>query len=314
MSARLNTILLIATALAAGAVSCGPRGLQPREGYVHVPGGRVWYRIVGSGTRTPLLVLHGGPGVPSTYLKPLAALADERPVVFYDQLGAGKSDHPKDTTLWRMERFLAELAAVRESLGLREIHLYGHSFGTMLAVDYLLQHPTGVRSVILAGPPLSYPRLLRDDDSLKRTLPDSIQRILARHERDGSCQSPEYQAAMMSYYTQFFMRRLPISADLDTGFRGVDPVPDETMFGRCDRGGPLASYDRTGQLASMAVPALFMVGAYDPTTPAATRSYQRLWPGAELAIFDSSGHLPMQDEPVRYVAAIRDFLRRVERR
>jgi proline-specific peptidase len=314
MSPRPQTICLLATAVAIGLLSCGPHGLHPREGYVHVPGGRVWYRIVGSGTRTPLLVLHGGPGVPSTYLKPLAALADERPVVFYDQLGAGKSDHPRDTTLWRMERFLAELAAVRESLGLREIHLYGHSFGTMLAIDYLLQHPTGVRSAILAGPVLSYPQVLRDDDSLKRTLPDSIRRVLARHERDGSCDDPEYQAAMVPYYKRFFARRQPWSVDLDSAVRGVDPAPDEALFGRCDRGGPIATYDRTGQVGTMAVPALFMVGAYDPTTPAATRSYQRLWPGAELAIFDSSGHLPMQDEPARYVAAIRDFLRRVERR
>lgn len=314
MSTRLHTICGLAVGLAAATLTCGPSGLQPREGFVHVPGGRVWYRIVGSGTRTPLLVLHGGPGVPSTYLKPLAALADERPVVFYDQLGAGKSDHPKDSTLWRMERFLAELAAVRESLGLREIHLYGHSWGTMLAVDYLLQHPAGVRSVLLAGPVMDYPRTLHDDDSLKRTLPDSIRRVLARHERDGSCDSPEYQAAMVPYYERFFARRQPWSIDLDSGVRGVDPVPDAAVFGRCDRGGPLATYDRTGQLRTMTVPALFMVGGYDPTTPAAARDYQRLWPGAELVVFDSSGHLPMQDEPEHYVAAIRDFLHRVEGR
>jgi proline iminopeptidase len=45
---------------------------------VDVPGGKVWYQVVGSGTKTPLLLLHGGPGVPSYYLKPLAALAGSR--------------------------------------------------------------------------------------------------------------------------------------------------------------------------------------------------------------------------------------------
>ena len=136
-------------ALLLAVTACGPRatGLRSGEGFVQTPGGRVWYRIVGSGSRTPLLVLHGGPGVPSTYLKPLAALADERPVVFYDQLGAGKSDHPKDSTLWTVDHYVSELARVREALGLREVHLYGHSWGTVLATEYALTKPKGLEKI-----------------------------------------------------------------------------------------------------------------------------------------------------------------------
>ena len=152
MSHRVRMVPWVVATLALSA--CGGRdaGLSPEEGYVQVPGGRVWYRIEGSGTAMPLLVLHGGPGATHHYLKPLGALADERPVIFYDQLGSGRSDRPTDTTLWRVERFVEELAQVREALGLREIHLLGHSWGTMLAVDYLLTKPEGVRSVILASP------------------------------------------------------------------------------------------------------------------------------------------------------------------
>lgn len=60
--------------------------IEARKGYIPVMGGRVWYQIVGSGEAIPLLVLHGGPGIPHDYLEPLADLADERPVIFYDQL------------------------------------------------------------------------------------------------------------------------------------------------------------------------------------------------------------------------------------
>lgn len=180
----------------------------------------MWYRIVGSGTRTPLLVLHGGPGVPSNYLKPLARLADDRPVVFYDQLGSGKSDHPTDTTLWRMDRYVEELALVREALGLHDVHLYGHSWGTMVAVEYMLTHPPGVHSVIFGGPALSIPRYRHDDDSLRRTLPEPARSVLAGHMRTSTCGAPEYQAAMMSYYTNFFVRRLPPSPDLDSADGG----------------------------------------------------------------------------------------------
>jgi Rhodopirellula transposase DDE domain len=74
--------------------------VQAREGHVEVTGGRIWYRVVGDTNATPLVTVHGGPGATHDYLEPLQALADERPVVFYDQLGAGRSDVPDDLGLW----------------------------------------------------------------------------------------------------------------------------------------------------------------------------------------------------------------------
>ena len=69
-------------------------------------GYRIWYKIVGSGKGIPLLTLHGGPGAGHDYLEPLEALGDDRPVIFYDQLGCGKSDKPRSRALWTIERFM----------------------------------------------------------------------------------------------------------------------------------------------------------------------------------------------------------------
>ena len=82
------------------------------EGRVDVPGGRVWYKIVGAGPGLPLVTVHGGPGATHDYLEPLEALAEDRPVVFYDQLGAGKSDAPDDVELWTNDRLVDELERV----------------------------------------------------------------------------------------------------------------------------------------------------------------------------------------------------------
>ena len=89
-----------------------------KTGTIPVSGGNIWYRICGTDRPgTPLLVLHDGPGVPHDYLTPLAALADTRPVVFYDQLGCGNSDKVSGTSLLTVERFAEEVGEVRASSG-----------------------------------------------------------------------------------------------------------------------------------------------------------------------------------------------------
>jgi proline-specific peptidase len=104
-----------------------------QEGTISVDGYQVWYRRVGSGG-IPLLLLHGGPGAGHDYLESLEALAADRLTVFYDQLGCGRSDQPDDRSLWRMERFVAEVDTVRRALNLEQIHLLGQSWGGWLAI------------------------------------------------------------------------------------------------------------------------------------------------------------------------------------
>lgn len=301
---------MIALFMLFATLNCQQQRLVPGEGYVAVPGGKVWYRIVGSGKRTPLLVLHGGPGAPSYYLKPLAALADERPVIFYDQLGAGRSDHVTDTTLFTIDRFVQELAAVRKALGLKEVHLLGHSWGSILAAEYMFTKPSGVRSVILASPALSIPRWIADANSLLATLPDSVQKVIARNEAAGTFDNPEYQAATMEFYAKYLARRQPWSADIDSSFSQLN----ETLYGYMNGPseftvtGTLKNYDCTGKLSKLKVPTLFTTGQYDEATPATVRYYQGLVPKARLEIIPNSGHLTMQDAPEQYVHVLRKFL------
>ena len=88
----------------------------------------MWYEVVASGGGVPLLLLHGGPGAGHDYLETLETLAVDRPIVFYDQLGCGKSDRPDDPSRWRIDRFVAEVGAVRRGLGLERVHVLGHSW------------------------------------------------------------------------------------------------------------------------------------------------------------------------------------------
>ena len=86
--------------------------MRHQDGTIAVPGGTVWFTRVGGGAGLPLLVVHGGPGLPHDYLRSLERLADEREVIFWDQLGCGNSPCPPDPQLWTLERSVAEMDAV----------------------------------------------------------------------------------------------------------------------------------------------------------------------------------------------------------
>lgn len=306
----------MALALAVGALApaCGDPGLRRQEGFIAVEGGRVWYRVVGPGEGTPLLVLHGGPGFPSHYLARLRGLSDERRVVFYDQLGAGRSERPDDPTLWRVERFVDELARVRDQLRLDEIHLFGHSWGSMLAVEYMLTRPSGVKSLVLASPALSVPRWLDDVTELRAALPAETREVLDRHEAAGTTGGPEYQAAVMEFYKRHLCRVDPFPGELQLTMEQANLDLYETMWGPSEfyPTGSLKDYDRTDRLGELDLPVLLTAGRHDEATPAAARFYQGLIPGAELEVFEESAHMAMLEETERYLEVIRGFLRRVE--
>jgi proline iminopeptidase len=285
-----------------------------KEGFVKVDGGRVWYRIVGGGSRTPLITLHGGPGAPHDYLEPLEALSDERPVVFYDQLGCGKSDRPSDKKLWRVDRFVKELGQVRESLKLDRVHILGQSWGTMLAVDYLLTRPALVTSVILADPAISIPRWIKDANRLRRALPKSVRDTLDRHEKSGDMGCLEYQAATLAFYKRHVCRMEPWPEPMERMMRGMGGTVYNTMWGPNEfvATGNLKSYDRSARLREIKVPTMFLCGRYDEGTPESTAFYQRQVHGAKLVVFEKSAHMPQLEEPAKYIRVVRDFIGRAE--
>lgn len=287
-----------------------------REGYVDVPGGRVWYQVMGEGAGIPLITLHGGPGSTHWGLEPLQALADERPVVFYDQLGCGKSDRPGDLNLWRTKRFVKELHALRAALGLDSTHILGHSWGTMLAADYYLAHPEGIASLIMSSPCISIARWLEDCAEYRRQLPAGVQAILDRHEKADTTDSDEYKKATEEFNKRHVNRLDPMPEAMKRGRQERGTIVYETMWGPNEfyMTGNLAGYDRSPDLHRISVPTLFSCGRVDEATPKTTEWYSSLTPGSEFVVYENSAHMPHWEETERYISVVRDFLRRAEKR
>lgn len=293
---------------------CQTNHLVPGEGYIDVDGGKVWYKIVGSGSKTPLLVIHGI-SVQSSYLKPLEALAEDRPVIFYDQLTCGKSATQNDTLLWTITRFVDEIKSIRKALGLNEIHIYAHSWGTILSAEYMFTKPDGVKSLILSGPVFDIPREYEDINYLISTLPDSIHRHIIENEKSGNWDSPEYQSAKMIYYSTFFTRKQPWSEELVHTFQTVNIEMYNYFIGPAIHScsGFLCDYSCIDRLGEISIPTLLIAGEYDTSRPSTAKEYQKLIPNSELLVLDDCGHLTTQDKPEKQVKEINKFLSQLEK-
>jgi proline iminopeptidase len=287
-----------------------PASLPAGEAYLAVPGGRIWYKVAGAGAGTPVILLHGGPGYSSFYLKPFEDLGDDRPVVRYDQLGGGKSDRISDTTLFTINHFVGELDSLRAHLGYAKVHLLGHSWGTILAVEYYRVHPEHVASLTLASAALDIPTWERNARRLVGTLPDSSRRAIRLREAEGKFDAPDYQAALGEFYGRYVWRH-PVQVDLDSLMKTVNEQIYNYMQGPSEFTitGTLKHYDGTAALRKVRVPTLFTVGQFDEADPPTIRRFTRMTPGARVVVLDGAAHLTPWDAPEESIRIERAFLR-----
>ena len=285
-----------------------------KEGTVTVPGGRIWYGIEGTSRATPLILIHGGPGSPHPYLSPHAALAAERPVIFYDQLGCGNSERPDNRALWRLPRFVDELRALTAALHLDRFHVLGHSWGSIVAVEFFRSRRDGVASLVLASPVLSFPRYAAHVEKLRGKLSAENRAALDHAEARGEFGSPEAQLATMEFYSRHFCRRDPWPECLLETLAGFGRQTYETMQGPAEFAvtGNLKRYDCTSRLGSIDAPTLITCGRHDLSDPQAALADHRAIPGSEIAIFEQSSHTPHLEETAAYLDVLRDFLARTE--
>jgi len=292
-----------------------------QEGFLSFRGYQVWYRIVGGPEapgKLPLLCLHGGPGVPHDYLEPLEALAATgRRVIFYDQLGAGNSEHVHNPALWTVPLFVEELGVVRQALGLERVHIFGQSWGGMLAMQYALTQPAGLASLIVADSPASMLQWVAEANRLRALLPAEVQATLLAHEAAGTTTDPAYEQAMLVFYRRHVCRLDPWPDCVNRSFEKLAQAPEvyHTMNGPSEFHvtGVIKNWDIVDRLGEIHVPTLVLSGRYDEATPLIAETVQRGIPGAEWVLFEHSAHLPHVEETERCLRVVTDFLARRER-
>jgi proline-specific peptidase len=221
-----------------------------------------------------------------------------RRVVFYDQLGGGDSARPDDPSLWVVETFLEQLEGVRAGLGLERVHVFGTSWGGMLALEYAFTRPEGLASLVLNSTPTSAPRWAEEALRLHADLPPGLDDKAAEKEfkRRHICRLDPEPEVLASARPKF----------------GVQVY--ETMWGPNEFTvtGRLKDWDVIDRLGEIGVPTLITSGRHDECTPALVEPLHRGIAGSEWVLFEESAHMPYLEEPERYLEVVGAFLDRVE--
>ena len=290
-------------------------GVEPIEaGLFPVRGGGAWYRLNGrehfERGKTPLVVAHGGPGFSHHYVLPLVELADERPVIFWDQLDSGNSQRPNDPANWTVERFVSEIDDLRAALGLDRLVLFGNSWGGSLAIEYAAQQPPGLVATVISSPLVSTERWIADNTGYREQLPADVQATLDEHEEAGTTDSAEYQEAAIVFYRRHLNRQDPWPEELNRAFEVFNPDLYVAMWGPTEFNatGTLRNYDATDKLSRIQVPTLFTAGEFDEATPEAVREFAEMVPNASVEIIEDASHTAFLEQKERYLEVVREFL------
>ena len=291
-----------------------------REGYIPYLGYQTYYRIAGEpdSRKTPLLLLHGGPGSTHNYFEVLDHVAEEdgRQIISYDQIGCGLSYVDGHPELWKMETWIGELKAVREALGLSEVILLGQSWGGMLALEYVCRHPhEGVRGIVLSSTLPASSLWAREQARMIRQLPSEMQEAIRKAVESGDFTDPAYKEAEDRYMELHCAGKFgPDAPECLTREKRPGEEAYVTAWGPNEftPTGTLKDFDVTDLLGTVDVPALVMSGGNDLCTPYIAKTMYDRIPGARWELFPDARHMCYVEDHDRYVEVLKEWMNGLE--
>ncbi|MEL6651810.1 MAG: alpha/beta fold hydrolase [Bacteroidota bacterium] len=304
---RLSLYLLLVS-ISLGA--CLERNIPsaPPSGMVPVFDTELYYKKIGKGT--PIVVLHGGPGLSHDYFLPhLETLGGQYQLIFYDQRYAGKSSLEGDTLGLDMDQLVEDLEFLRDQFGLEKMNLMGHSWGGLLAMWYAKKYPEKLNSLIFVNsiaPNRNYSWLA--DSLAEKRFSDHDRQLLSDWYRSDEYRDGDpkayYYIQRLSYKSGFYNQRkldsLRIIVPEDFRVRQRRLYPLYRSMG---------AYDMVVDLKDLEVPSLFIHGDYDPTPEVALTQLVDVLPNAEMVVLPYCGHFSFIEAPEQFERVIRQFMR-----
>ncbi len=288
--------------------ACG----TPKEGMKEINGTQLYYKIIGRGE--PVIILHGGPGLDHSYFLPqMGKLAENYQLVFYDQRACGKSSVQVDENSMRMEFFLKDLDEIRRHFGAEKVHIIGHSWGGLLAMQYAINYPDRVKSLSLIssiGANKEFASHSSKNLKNRTSREDSIQR--AEIIQSGELQNGEIKEYEKLYRLifkkSFYNPLLSDSLSLDFNRNFVKTQRLIAFLGK-----DLAGYDLYSDLKEkIYFPTLILHGDYDIIPVEVAQKIHKHIPHSELVILKNCGHFPYIEQPEIFFDTLVSFLRKAD--
>jgi proline iminopeptidase len=257
-----------------------------------------------------VVLLHGGPGVPD-YLATVAEMLEPQyRTITFDQRGVGSSIASRHR--YELDDYLGDLEAVRQGLGLASMHLFGHSWGGLLAQAYVQRFPDRVRSLFLASPPgglgEQWKATQREVFRFNRRQSGAVgfaamglwQTLMFLPQPLGDAGA---RRLMRRVWRNYFRDAREAAPANEEWLRGVH---SEAMLATTKALGNVPAETLDGLARAPQIPVLVLFGRNDiyETSPQVTRA--RL-PDARHVVLEGSGHLPWLQDPAGFRAVISDF-------
>ncbi|HTO89927.1 MAG TPA: alpha/beta fold hydrolase [Candidatus Sulfotelmatobacter sp.] len=303
---RCRAVFATFAALGIGLTSGGTSARAAETGKI-VKSGNVslFVETRGAGGARPLIMVNGGPGFDHLYVHCSSAwdtLAKHRRVIFYDQRGTGRSTAYKAGMSCTLADQIADLEAVRASLGSPKIDLLGHSWGGYLVMAYAARHPEAIAHLMIIDS--AAPKWGDTEFIFKYIFPDALERQEAFQFAEAlgdteAARQDVHEYLQLLFYDPAHRDEFMSHAD---GYHYY-PAVNQAL------NGDLARYDLGPELKKYRFPTLVATGRYDiNVAPSTAWKIHNLIPGSKFVVFEKSGHLPYFEEPEKFVAAIEDFL------
>ncbi len=286
-----------------------------KEGKMPFKGFETYYRIVNpNGKKTPLILLHGGPGSTHNYFEVLDDIAfdDDRPLIMYDQIGCGNSYIEGHPELFNADVWMEELISLRRHLSLDEVHILGQSWGGMLAIWYAIEkQPKGVKSFILSST-LSSAKLWQKEQYRRISyMPIAMQEAIKKADETNNYTSKEYLEAlnvfMESYCAGTFGDEDPecLTRPKKSGTESYIVGWGQNEFTPT---GTLSHYEFTDRLHEIKEPCLVTSGQIDLCSPFIAKTMYDGIQNSAWELFAYSRHMPFVEENEKYKTVLAKWL------
>ncbi|MBB6126871.1 proline iminopeptidase-family hydrolase [Mucilaginibacter lappiensis] len=278
----------------------------------------VWTQKIGDG-KINVLLLHGGPAQSHEYFEIFSKHLPNKGITiyYYDQFGSYFSEQPtpqqlSDTSLWKVSRYVEEIEQVRKGLNLDRFFIYGHSFGSLLALAYTYKYQTHVKGMIFSDMnpiPKDFDQRIsftgNQTDSILNTIPKF--NALMQNKRQGlSYDQKVYQEAFDSTFTRNFVLRL-------------DKLPDAILRTKIHKNMEVArkigpstfSLNYAGMIPKITIPVLLIRGEYDfIISTEQLKKLSQLFAKAQYYVVPNAGHICFIDNPKQYFPGLINFIKR----